>query len=79
VLYEKPGCCRPGARDFGLTSLDLHELAEAGRLGLYDDLADRRTSQAPNRLDPPVGERLEAMALWGRGCASGCRGACALP
>jgi len=80
LLYTKPGCLPAlGPEDFGLGSLELHELAEGEWLRRYDDLADRRSTEVPQSLDPPLRHRLEAMALWGRGCAPGCRGACALP
>ena len=80
LLYERPGCVPAlGPEDFGLADAELRDLAESGRLSLYDDLADRRSAVLPKDLGEPLGPRLEAMALWGRGCAAGCRGACALP
>jgi tetratricopeptide (TPR) repeat protein len=80
LLYEKPGCVPAlGPEDFGLTSVDLHDLAEHGRLRLYDELADRRVVAAAPDLGELAGGRLAAMVLWGQGCAAGCRGACSLP
>ena len=80
LLYEKPGCLPAlGPEDFGLSGFDMHALAEAGRLRLYDGLADRRVADAPQGIDGEPGQRLEAMAAWGRGCAAACRGSCALP
>jgi tetratricopeptide (TPR) repeat protein len=80
LLYERPGCLPAlGPEDFGLSGLDLQALAHAQRLTLYDDLADRRSTEVPRGLGDDLAERLQAMALWGRGCAPGCRGACALP
>jgi hypothetical protein len=80
LLYEKPGCLPAlGPEDFGLSGSDMHALAEAGRLKLYDDLADRRPVRLPKDLPELPGQRLEAMALWGQGCAAGCRASCALP
>lgn len=80
LLYEKPGCLPAlGPEDFGLDGPDMHALAQAGRLRLYDELAERRGAEVPKELDSGLGERLEAMAAWGRGCLPDCRGACALP
>ena len=80
LLYEKPGCLPSlGPEDFGLTSVDLHELAEASQMRLYDELADRRFLRPPSTVAGLARGRLAAMALWGQGCAVGCRGACSLP
>jgi tetratricopeptide (TPR) repeat protein len=80
LLYEKPGCLPAlGPEDFGLSGLDMQALGEAGRLRLYDQLADRKGAVVPKERDGELGERLLAMAAWGRGCEAHCRGACALP
>lgn len=82
LLYERPGCLPAvGPEDFGLGDHDVNELAHLGALDLYDALADRRrplpdsTSELPTYLAP----RLEAMGLWGQGCAAppGCEEPCA--
>jgi tetratricopeptide (TPR) repeat protein len=80
LLYETPGCVPAlGPSDFGLEDAELRDLAESGRLALYDALADRRLATLPRDVDESLAPRLEAMALWGRGCGAGCRGSCALP
>ncbi len=83
-LYERPGCL-PALRpeDFGFGDADVQELASLGALDLYDHFADHRTprrSSLPSELPAYLMPRLEAMRLWGRGCAApaGCREPCAL-
>ncbi len=82
LLYERPGCLPAlGPADFGFLDPDVQELASLGALDLYDALADRRAPRpALEGLPPYLTPRLEAMRLWGRGCAAppGCREPCAL-
>ncbi len=84
LLYERPGCLPALAPDdFGFGDPDILELASLGALDLYDHLADRRAPSPPSplsELPTYLTPRLEAMRLWGRGCAAppGCREPCAL-
>jgi tetratricopeptide (TPR) repeat protein len=82
LLYERPRCLPAlGPADFGFGDPDIGELASLGALDLYDRLADRRAPRpALDGLPPYLTPRLEAMRLWGRGCAAppGCREPCAL-
>ena len=72
-LYEEPRCLPAlGHEDFGLSSTDLHTLAELGQLQLFDERADRlgEIHRLPKDLPEYLRRSLEGMELWRRGCAA---------
>lgn len=71
--------CLPGAgpEDFGLTSQDTAEVAQAGAMDLLATLATGErvdTSRLPSALTGEARRRLEAAVQWSQGCAELDRG-----
>lgn len=73
----RPRCLPADPEDFGLTSLDTSEVAQAGAMDLLASLASGEPASAPALPEALTGEarrRLEAAQHWARGCAALDRG-----
>ena len=74
---SRPRCLPADPEDFGLTSLDTSEVAQAGAMDLLASLASGEpagTTGLPEALTGVARRRLEAAQQWARGCAALDRG-----
>jgi len=70
-LYKEPRCLPAlDHEDFGISSTDLHTLADLGQLERFDERADRRRElrSLPENLPEYLRRLLDGMGLWRQGC-----------